>query len=192
MLLAVPAIMLAAASRVFALRSAIFCLAISSTCAFVILATLSLLGFALPLSMPHAFVRPERGTYRRARGCLACRKLQLNDRCYFFSHFLFLHNRGAAVAQEKICATPTCSNRLSRPEKGGECLVLYCAGHEISSSDFSTLTFLICTKSSSTSVVLPNIVTLTFAFCPASLSSVITPEKDSSGPETTCTVSPTL
>lgn len=56
MLLAVPAIMLAAASSVFALRSAIFCLAISSTCALVIFATLSLFGFALPLSMPHAFL----------------------------------------------------------------------------------------------------------------------------------------
>ena len=56
MLLAVPAIMLTAASIELALRSGILILAISSTCALVILATLFLLGAALALWIPHAFL----------------------------------------------------------------------------------------------------------------------------------------
>ena len=57
MLLAVPAIMLIAASREPALRSGIFCSAIFVSCSLVILATLVLLGTPEPLLMPHAFLR---------------------------------------------------------------------------------------------------------------------------------------
>ena len=43
--------MLIAASNEAAFKSGIFCFAISSTCAFVIVATLSLLGFPEPFSI---------------------------------------------------------------------------------------------------------------------------------------------
>ena len=57
MLLAVPAIMLMAASSEPALRSGIFCSAIFATCSLVIFATFVLLGTPEPLSMPQAFFR---------------------------------------------------------------------------------------------------------------------------------------
>ena len=53
---AVPAIILIALSKDAALRSGIFCSAISFICAFVIVATFSLFGFAEPLSILHAFL----------------------------------------------------------------------------------------------------------------------------------------
>ncbi len=52
---AVPAIIEQADSKEEAFKSTIFVLAISSICACVILATLVLLGTALPLSIPQAF-----------------------------------------------------------------------------------------------------------------------------------------
>jgi hypothetical protein len=56
MLLAVPATMLMAASMLPAFRSGILSSAIFLTSAFEILATLSLWGFAEPLSILHAFL----------------------------------------------------------------------------------------------------------------------------------------
>ena len=56
MLLAVPAIMLIAASRDAAFRSGIFNSAISCTFAFEIVATFSLFGTAEPLLILHAFL----------------------------------------------------------------------------------------------------------------------------------------
>src|SRR5690606_476986 len=54
---ALPAMLRMAESRSAAFRSGIFCFAISSTCFFVILPTLSVCGRALPDSMPAAFLR---------------------------------------------------------------------------------------------------------------------------------------
>ena len=56
MLRAVPLIMLIALSRDVQLRSGSFCFAISSTCALVSLPTLTLLGVALAVSSPSAFL----------------------------------------------------------------------------------------------------------------------------------------
>ena len=55
-LLAVPSIMLIAASRLAAFKSGIFVSAISFTCAFVIVATLVLFGTPEPDLMLHAFL----------------------------------------------------------------------------------------------------------------------------------------
>jgi hypothetical protein len=57
MLLAVPLIMLIAASRLAAERSGIFCSAILATSAFEIVATFVLLGTPEPCSILHAFFK---------------------------------------------------------------------------------------------------------------------------------------
>jgi hypothetical protein len=57
MLLAVPSTILTAAGRSDAFKSGIFVLAISSTCCFVTLPTLSLLGVPEPFGTPAAFKR---------------------------------------------------------------------------------------------------------------------------------------
>ena len=98
MLRAVPAIMLIAASREPALRSGILSSAISLTCALVMVATLSRLGRAEALSMPHAFLmRTGAGGVFRMKvtegrtdggtgGGFPCGELQFHDCGDFFSH----------------------------------------------------------------------------------------------------------
>ena len=71
MLLAVPAIMLMAASRLAAFRSGIFVSAISLTWSFVILPTFSLLG------TPEAFCRPAAFLIRTAAGGVFVMKLKV-------------------------------------------------------------------------------------------------------------------
>ena len=71
MLRAVPAIMLIAASRFAAFKSGIFVSAISWTCAFVIVATLVLLGTPEPDWMLQAFF------IRTAAGGVFVMKLKL-------------------------------------------------------------------------------------------------------------------